>query len=303
MQIQAFIDHKELFLQHILVEKNLTPNTRRAYTSDLELFILFWQKINESAGLPISIQLAVERFLVSLYHQKINKSSIARKISCLTSFQKFLRLSGIDISLKITRPRLDKKLPVFLSVDEIFYLLDTIKDSDLNSARPLRDKAILELLYATGIRCAELVGINVGDVNFEEKVIRIMGKGRKERIVLFNDKAKQRMLTYLRKERLPVEHKADPLFVSARNVRLTTRAVQKIMEMFRALLKDMRPVTPHKIRHSFATHMLSQGVDLRMIQELLGHQSLSSTERYTHVSLEQLSHMVDNLHPLNKKKT
>lgn len=301
MLLQDFISYKDQFLTHIAVEKNLAANTRRAYASDLEQFADFWKKANDTAGTPIGFQLTLERFFVSLYHQKITKPSIARKISCLTSLQTFLRISGIELTFKIARPRLEKKLPIFLSVDEIFYLLDQVPDDKLRSSRPLRDKAILELLYATGIRCSELVAINFGDIDFEQKVIRIKGKGRKERLALFNDAAKTRLIKYLKNEREPLRAQ-DPMFMSVRNTRLTTRAVQKIMELFRGPLKTMRPVTPHKIRHSFATHLLSQGVDLRMIQELLGHQSLSSTEKYTHVSPEQLARMVDSLHPLNRKK-
>lgn len=300
MDLQSFISHTKGFLQYITVEKNLTANTIRAYTSDLELFTEFWQRVEKEAGITFPIQTITERFLVMLYHDKVNKSSIARKISCIKSLEKYLRAQGVELPIKVVRPRLEKKLPVFLSVDEIFYLLDKINDAELPSARPLRDKAVLELLYATGIRCAELVSINIGDLDVENKVVRIQGKGRKERLALFNDKAKERIQSYLKYERGPIHALNDPLFINSKDTRITTRSVQRIMEMFRKLLKTLRPITPHKIRHSFATHLLSQGVDLRMVQELLGHQSLSSTERYTHVSPKQLAELVDTLHPLNK---
>lgn len=187
-----------------------------------------------------------------------------------------------------------------MSVDEIFHLLDTVKDEDLPSKFPIRDKALFELLYATGMRCAELVSIRFKDIDMNEKTIRILGKGRKERFVLFGEKAKKKLLEYLEKERPRSHSESEHLFVNSRNDPLVTRSVQKIIEMFRAFLHIKRQITPHKIRHSFATHMLNQGTDLRIVQELLGHKSLSSTEKYTHVSLDDLTRICDTTHPLNK---
>lgn len=301
MDLSSFKSHTENFITYITVEKNLTTNTIRAYTADLALFIEFWERVHQQTTVAFPIQTITERFLATLYHDKVTKSSIARKISCLKSLEKYLRTVGVELPIKVVRPRLDKKLPVFLSVDEMFYLLDKVTDAELSSSRPLRDKAILELLYATGIRCAELVAINRADIDLENKVVKIMGKGRKERLALFNDKAGARIAEYLKKERGPI-NPSDPLFINVNHTRITTRSVQRIMEMFRKLLRTRRPITPHKIRHSFATHLLTQGVDLRVVQELLGHQSLSSTERYTHVSPKRLAELVDSLHPLNKKK-
>ena len=171
---------------------------------------------------------------------------------------------------------------------------------------PLRDKAILELLYATGIRCAELVSMRICDLNMPEKTIRIMGKGRRERLVLFGDKATENMLAYCKDERVYPKDSNEPVFLNFRNGKLTTRSVQRIIEMFRSFLKIERPISPHKIRHTFATHMLKQGADLRTIQELLGHRTITTTERYNHVTVKDLSEMYDAIHPLNsiiKKKT
>ncbi len=299
MDLASFKQHTKSFLQHIAVEKNLAANTRRAYTSDLEQFIEFWDRITQDNS-PLPMATVLERFFVSLYHQKINKSSIARKLSCFKSFEKYLRIAGVEFKINLARPRLDKKLPVYLSVDEIFYLLDSIKHEDLPTKKPLRDKAVLELLYATGVRCAELVGIKIGDINVDQKCVRVYGKGRKERMALFGERAKKSILEFIQKERGPVTSLNDPLFNSFKNKPLTTRSVQRIIGMFRNVLNTGRPISPHKIRHSFATHMLHQGVDLRVVQELLGHASLSSTEKYTHVSSQQLAAMCDTLHPIHK---
>jgi integrase/recombinase XerC len=259
----------------------------------------FWQQINAREHIMIPLDRAFERYLVSLFHKKTTNSSIARKVSCFHSFTQYLAKHGMHVNLQLIRPRVERKIPQFLSVDELFHLLDSIEDQDLPTARPLRDKAILELLYATGIRCSELVGIKLEHINLQEKTILILGKGRKERIVLFGSKAQERIEHYLRAERPRTSDGKEPLFVNNRNTELTTRSVQRIIKMFRQFLELDRVLTPHKIRHSFATHLLNQGADLRAVQELLGHKTLSSTERYTHVSLEKLSNLCDTIHPMH----
>lgn len=299
-----FKKEMEAFFVYLRVERNLAENTQRAYASDLNQFLDFWSnKMTTDEQKYLTIRQIIERYLVSLFYNKIDKSSIARKFSCFKSFEKFLRIQGIKLELKLTRPRLDKKLPVYLSVDEMFHLLDGIKEEELPSQRPYRDKAILELMYATGIRCSELVAIRCRDIDMEEKTIRIFGKGRKERIVLFGDKAKKRIESYCKHERSAMLNPDEALFLNYRGQQLTSRSIQRIMKMFRRFLKLERPITPHKIRHTFATHMLNQGVDLRIVQELLGHKTLASTEKYTHVSLQDLAKMCDTIHPLSKHKT
>ena len=299
MKRKEFNDKIAEFITHLEVERNLSGNTLRAYNSDLKQFILFWEDQDRLKVQNNGLRQVIERYLVSLFYKKIDKASIARKFSCFKSFEKFLKTYGIDLQLKLTRPRLDKKLPVYLSVDEIFHLLDNTTEEQLPTKRPKRDKAVFELLYATGIRCSELVSIRIGDIDMENKTIRISGKGSKERIVLFGDKAKNRILQYIEEERAHVFEPSEKLFINSRGIALTTRSIQRIIEMFRQFLKIDRPITPHKIRHSFATHMLNQGVDLRVVQELLGHKTLSSTEKYTHVSLEDLSRVCDSKHPIH----
>jgi len=297
MKIADFLDKKQEFLIHIDVEKNLSQNTFRAYESDLDQFYLFWDNINSQSDKEIPLRRALERFLIKLYHKKIDKSTIARKLSCFQSFEKYVLSRGIELGLKLTRPRLDKKLPLYLSVDEIIHLLDTIKNDVLPTKSPLRDKAIFELLYATGVRCSELISIKIDEIDFEQKIIRILGKGKKERIVLFGSKALQKLKDYLEFERQTTKD-CPYLFLNNRNEQLTSRSVQRIFEMFRKFLKIERKITPHKIRHSFATHLLNQGADLRIVQELLGHKTIASTEKYTHVTALELIEMCDTLHPV-----
>lgn len=299
MNVHEFKEKKNAFLVHLQVERNLSKHTLKAYESDLRQFTDFWESLSAQEQQLLTVRQIIERYLVSLFYKQIDKSSIARKFSCFKSFALFLQKNDISLNLHLKRPRLDKKLPIYLSVDEIFHLLDTVHDADLPTRSPIRDKTILELLYATGIRCSELVNIKLCDIDMGAKTIRIHGKGYKERIVLFGDKAKAKLIEYTTQERMPSASMTEHLFLSNRKKRVTPRTVQRIIEMFRGFLKIDRPITPHKIRHSFATHLLNQGVDLRVVQELLGHQSLSSTEKYTHVSLDDLARMCDQIHPIN----
>jgi integrase/recombinase XerC len=293
----------EEFLTYLEVEKNLSTNTLRAYRADLQQFLGFWQALKAPQKEQLTMRTICERFLVALYYKKIDKASIARKLSCLSSFEKFLEKQGIVLNLNLIRPRLDKKMPVYLSIDEMLHLLDGIPAEQLPTQRPYRDKAVLELLYATGVRCSELINIRLCDIDFKQKVIRIMGKGKKERLVLFGDKAHAALEKYFLQERVAIHSQQEYLFFNYRNTPLTSRSVQRILEMFRTVLNVPRTISPHSIRHSFATHLLNQQVDLRVIQQLLGHKSLASTERYVAMSAQELAEMCDALHPLNSMKT
>lgn len=300
MDIIQFKNIKQDFITFLEVERNCAHNTVSAYNNDLNLFIEFWEHLSLDEQKLLSLRQVIERYLMSLYYKKINNNSIARKFSAFSSFARYAQSVGITIDLKLKRPKIDKKLPVFLSVDEIFYLLDTVKESDLPTRYPLRDKTILELFYATGIRCSELVNIKIKDVDFSQQTIRIKGKGSVERLVLFGQKAQEKIQLYINKERGGSLDPETHLFLNNRQEKLTTRSIQRMFIMFRKLLKIDKPLTPHKMRHSFATHLLNQGADLRAVQELLGHKTLSSTEKYTHVSLEQLTRMCDTIHPINR---
>lgn len=298
MKLEQFKEKTKEFITHLEVERHLSTHTLRAYESDLHQFILFWEDLTAQEQKLLTLRQIIERYLVSLFYKNIDKSSIARKFSCFKSFTSFLRTQGITLTLHLKRPRLDKKLPIYLSVDEVFHLLDTIKDEDLPTKYPIRDKTIFELLYATGVRCSELVNIRMCDIDMQNKTIRILGKGNKERIVLFGQKAQERIVLYCSQERGDQTKQDEPLFLNYRREKLTPRTVQRIVETFRRFLKIDRQITPHKIRHSFATHLLNQGVDLRVVQELLGHKTLASTEKYTHVSLDELARTCEAKHPI-----
>ncbi len=289
------------FLAFLAQEKNVSKHTVRAYRADLAQFIAFWERV-ELAGpaAAAGLEYVMRRFVVSLFYEKMTKTTLARKLSCLRSFAAYLKTQGITLDVSVKTPRQEKRLPATLSVDEMTYLLDQIKVEDLPSRYPYRDRAVMEMLYATGVRCSELTHMQINAIDMEAKTIRVMGKGRKERIVLFGEKAKQAVVDYLAHERAAFGFDGDNyLFVGPSGGRLAERTVQRVCEMYRTLLKVARPLTPHKVRHSFATHLLSQGVDLRVIQELLGHSSLSTVEIYTQVSSAELARMCDDKHPLN----
>ncbi len=299
MNIKEFSNHCQDFITYLEVERNVAENTLRAYKGDLKQLEDFWKHINSTANQSFNITHALDRFFVMLYHKKMEKSSIARKVSCFKSLKNYIQKEGGSLKINIIRPRVEKKLPIYLSIDEMFHLLDQVNDEELPTKKPLRDKAILELLYASGIRCSELVMIKLSDIDLEQKLIRIQGKGRKERMALFGQKAKERLISFLQDERPMPKSSEEYLFVNMQGSHLTSRSVQRILQMFRSFLKIDKHITPHKIRHSFATHLLNQGVDLRAVQELLGHQTISSTQRYTHVTTTQLMNMCDTLHPYN----
>jgi len=299
MKKEEFEQHKEAFLLYLKAERYFSEHTLRAYYLDLKQFLSFWSKMTDYDLKNLGFRQIIERYLVALFYKKISKSSIARKFSCFTSFERFLEGRGIELNLNLKRPRIDKKLPIYFSVDELFHLLDSIKDESLPTKYPIRDKAIFELLYATGVRCSELVNICIKDIDMQAKTIRVLGKGKKERIVLFGFKAREKILEYYAKERPIVQNEEESLFMNYRYEKLTSRSVQRIIKMFRSFLPIERQLTPHKLRHSFATHLLNQGADLRAVQELLGHKTLATTEKYTHVSLENLSKLCEGVHPIN----
>jgi integrase/recombinase XerC len=303
MKREEFEQHKESFLLYLKVERNFSEHTLRAYHLDLNQFVVFWSEMAEYDLHHLGLRQIIERYLVALFYKKISKNSIARKFSCFTSFERFLEHRNIELNLNLKRPRIDKKLPIYFSVDELFLLLDTINNEALPTKYPLRDKAIFELLYATGVRCSELVNIRVEDVDMRARTIRILGKGKKERIVLFGAKAHEKITHYFTAERPEINNHQEYLFLNYRYDKLTSRSVQRIIKMFRSFLPIDRPLTPHKLRHSFATHLLNQGADLRAVQELLGHKTLATTEKYTHVSLEKLSTLCESVHPINAMLT
>jgi integrase/recombinase XerC len=295
--------HIEAFLE-ALRNRAVSEHTLSNYESDLRGFQSFLQsrKINFQSIDDLSIR----AFITYLYDRKLQKASIARKLACLRTFFKFLvrdgRLRSNPAEL-ISAPRLPKKLPSYLTEGEAATVVEIPQGS---SVRELRDRAILELLYASGLRVRELVGLNDENVDMPQQLVRVFGKGRKQRIVPFGEVAARSLAGYIsERDRIGLAQPDDeghiPVFVSVRGRRLNARDVQRLVERVRMRLPSRRRLTPHTLRHTFATHLLERGADLRAIQELLGHSSLATTEKYTHVTLEHLRAEYDKAHPKAKK--
>jgi integrase/recombinase XerC len=298
------------FRDHLKVERNASTHTLRSYSADLEQFhgFLKEKKMAQGNGGEVAAEkidhLAIRAFLSSLYRDH-KKSSLGRKLASLRSFLKYLvqegylRRNPADI---VATPRQEKPLPNFMPVDEAFALMETPNPSLIWGAR---DKAILEALYSTGMRVSELVGLGEGDLDSSLGIVRVFGKGGKERIVPIGEKALEALRVYLEKrdEAAPKageKGRKAPIFINTRGGRLTSRSVARILQKHLVRGGIWRKISPHALRHSFATHLLDAGADLRAIQELLGHASLSTTQRYTHVSVDKLMEVYDRAHPRAK---
>ena len=287
------------FLRHLEDERGLSPHTRRGYGSDLDRFRRFLEQRTGKDDLTVEEldHYHIRAFLAQL-HGDQKKSSLARKMASLRSFFSFLvsrgRLEDNPARL-VFSPRLEKRIPVFFTVDEAFSLLDGPRPHD---ASGLRDRAILELLYSSGIRVSELTSLDWGNVDFGSGLVRVMGKRRKERIVPVGDKALEALRAYRDAPDRPAgELGGQPLFRNRRGGRLTSRSVARVVEKYVRKAGMLKKGSPHAFRHSFATHLLDAGADLRAVQEMLGHANLSTTQRYTQVSLDRLMEVYDRCHP------
>lgn len=289
------------FLSYIQAVRNASLHTVRAYASDLEQFAAFVKLEEPDINLAQIDSRILRRYLARLQKQGAQKSSIARKMASLRAFFKYLVKKGLlnlDPMLGITSPRQDKKLPKFLRGEQIDALLTA---PDAADPLGLRDAAILEVLYATGTRVSELVGMNLNHIDMLSAEIRVLGKGSKERIVLLGRAAKEALAIYLSdgrpkliSQKTPQE---DAIFLNKNGGRLTDRSIRRLLNKYFATVSEEINISPHVLRHSFATHMLERGADLRSIQELLGHSSISTTQIYTHVSRERLKEVYENAHP------
>jgi site-specific recombinase XerD len=301
MTYEQIVEKKDDFLTYLDVERNVALNTYKSYQYDLNQFLTFWDKTNKANPLKtFTMQDMLEKFFMHLYSLKVQKSSIGRKVACFKSFNAYLHSCNILINLKLTAPRIDKKLPTYLTIEEITFLLDTLPDKDFSPKRPLRDRAMLETLYATGVRCSELTSMKLSDIDFDQKSILITGKGNKQRVVLFGEKAKEKMLRYLQEERVIdlTSKDQDYFFIGTTGSKFTDRALQEIFSQLSKKLPQKKVLTPHKIRHSFATHLLNAGMNLRALQELLGHASLATTEKYTHIATKDLKELYQRINPM-----
>jgi integrase/recombinase XerC len=305
----AFKQLVKLFIEALSAEKGYSTNTCRAYQHDLEEFAAivvqnrFQKNLKQYQADSLKVDL-IDGLLIREYlgflHQKNKKATIARKLSAIRSFFKYLVKQGViadNPTQTILTPKQDKPIPTYLPIDDMFRLLDSIETDTLLG---LRNRAIFETLYSCGIRVSELAGLNLLDVDFNSGVIRVLGKGEQQRMVPIGKKAADMIKNY--RKRLVRESGLQPdpnspLFLNKNNGRLTSRSIARILEKLAKVCGLLLPVSPHALRHTFATHMLDAGTDLRVLQELLGHKSLSTTQKYTHVSIDRLMETYDKAHP------
>lgn len=287
------------------MEKGYSENTVDGYCRDLREFAAFIDTED-----PRSIDTPMVRSFVYSLNRKNKGASVARKLSALRTFFRFMlreKIVSANPVLSIAMPKQDQHMPSFLTVDEVFSLLETPDDNDTFAAR---DRAILELLYSTGMRVAELVALDLNRLDFANESIRVLGKGSKERIVPVGAPALDVLQSYFpqREELLRARIKRghlpenDAVFLNFRGSRLTVRSVERMVCDYALRAGIIIKVTPHALRHSFATHLLEMGADLRTVQELLGHASLSTTQRYTHLNMDYLAEVYDRAHPMAKKQ-
>jgi integrase/recombinase XerC len=278
------------FLRHLAVEKNASPHTVRSYRADLADFARFLAGVDRRDLARVDTRV-VRAWVASLHARGLDAVTVARRLAAVRSLYRFLARRG-DVATSPARdvrgPRVPRKLVSFLPIDETAQVVD---GRALGGRGRERDRAILELLYASGLRVSELAGLDVEDLDRAELTARVTGKGRKERIVPFGSRAAQALKRCLDGR----DH--GPLFVNARGGRLSTRSIRAIVRRAARAAGITRRVSPHTLRHTFATHLLDAGADLRAIQELLGHSRLSTTQRYTHVSADQLMRVYDGAHP------
>lgn len=298
---QACHPEVNAFLTYLADERNMSEHTIRNYAVDLEQFVKHLTENAEINLFPADItHLSVRGFLAYLDEQGISKRTVARKLAALRSFYKFLlkrgRVSQSPVAA-IRTPRIQKKLPTYLTLPQIEALLAT---PDTNTFAGLRDRAIMELLYSAGLRSFELVELNHDDIDMANATVRARGKGKKERINPVGSFALRAVQSYIEaKERHPdrMRFDAEAIFINSRGGRLTTRSIRRILVRYAGEANLPGDVTPHTLRHSFATHLLSRGADLRVVQELLGHQSISTTQNYTHLSMDEVSTAYALAHP------
>jgi integrase/recombinase XerC len=298
------------FKNYLLVEKNASPHTLDGYLNDIAQFQDFLIQSGhavESGTLQIEKidRLAVRSFMGYLYEKKLSGTSMRRKLSTLSSFFRFLCREGTlenNVAKTVPAPRVQNKLPSYFSVDEMFRLLQLPEGEGF---LPVRDRAMLELFYSCGLRISELVGLTLEDINLDSRMVKVLGKGGKERLLPLGRHCVEALKIYLnlRMDKISkVDPGTDKLFLNHRGAGITVRGMRKVVEKYIKRGNFPGGVSPHSIRHSFATHLLEGGADLRSIQELLGHSSLSTTQKYTHLTLDRLSEAYDKAHPRAKEK-
>jgi integrase/recombinase XerC len=295
--------HLEDFLRYLKVERRMSPHTLRNYRLDLTQFLEFCSRQGQGLTLGQVAYPDLRAFLAEALKQN-RKTTVARKLSALRTFFKYLQRLGVasqNPAKLAPSPKLEKVLPHYLSVDEAFHLLGEPKGDDFGNSR---DRAVLEVFYGGGLRLAELAGLSLGDVDLEPGVLRVWGKGSKERLAFLGEPAQKALMAYLpRRQRFLARHgegDETALFLNSRGRRLSSRGVARVVAKWARLAGLSPGLTPHGLRHSFATHLLEGRADLRAVQELLGHASISTTGRYTHLNLDYLMEEYDKAHPRSK---
>ena len=291
------------YINYLEAEKNASPYTVRNYTNDLLDFFDFL-RAKKITSLKEVDRHTLRGYLSHLVEQGFAKPSIARKLSAIRSFYRYLlreEIISASPAATTSSPKLDRRLPSFLTVEETVQLLEA---PDLSKPPGQRDRALLELLYASGLRVSELVSLNLEQINLDTNEIRVWGKGSKERMVLIGEPAAKALSVYLNQGRpqLLSKKKSNALFINRYGGRLPARRIQKILEQYARLINVDKRIYPHLLRHTFATHLLDGGADLRVVQELLGHAQLSSTQIYTHVSQSRAKKVYLSAHPMAQKK-
>lgn len=288
---------------HLRFELNRSEHTIRNYISDLNQYEKFLLDMgNSPGGFHRTDHLLARRYIASL-NAKNSRSSTGRKLAAVRSFYRYLLREGhikTNPLEGIATPKIEKKLPIFFSVDDIFRLMDASKG---NRSLIIRDRAILELIYSSGLRVSELTSLNIPDIDLSAGIVRVMGKGRKERLIPVGRKARDALKGYLDTRTTGIKTVIDEgaLFLNFRGGRISQRSVARIVEKYRRKAGILVKGSPHALRHSFATHLLDAGADLRGIQELLGHSSLSTTQKYTHITTDRLMEVYDKAHPRARK--
>ncbi len=292
-------DPMQAYLAHLDVQKGYSPATLSAYSDDLSAFEAYLVSRGATAASPEQLtKIHVRGFLAELHRQGMSKTSMGRKLSSLRGFFKFLQAKKVISTspmIAIKNPKPEQRHPKALNVDQTVSLMDAEERDDPLSKR---DAALVELLYGSGLRISEALSLNVNDINPASGVVRVMGKGSKERLSPLSDVAKDRLTEYLKvRHLLDVQPSEEALFLGVKGKRLQRRQANRILEQrsYKAALPQS--VSPHMLRHSFATHLLQAGADLRGVQELLGHAHLTTTQRYTHLDLMRLMQVYDNAHP------
>ena len=295
------------YINYLRYERNASPHTIRNYESDLLQFRDYLKDGDRDAKVDVAAvdALRIRGFLSQLFEREKKKSSIGRKLAAVRAFYKFLAKEGViaaNPAVTVSTPKLDKTLPRIMTEEEMGNFLNRVAEA-VPKGEPMmrRDRAIMELLYASGLRVSELTGLDLRSINYGDGMLLVRGKGRKERIVPFGSKAKQALEDYLPiREQLLMEVRKTgqtALFINTKGARLTTRSVDRLLKKYVLTFGPNVKVSPHSMRHAFASHLLTEGADLRSIQEMLGHKSLSTTQKYTQVSIKQLIDVYDKTHP------